>query len=454
MKFARTLSRFIIGITFILSGFLKAVDPTGGALKIDEYLKAFHLGFLDFISMPAGILLSAAEFVIGMCILKGIMMKLFSKITLGFVSFFTLLTLYSALFNPVQDCGCFGEAFHLTNWETFFKNVVLLSCALLIFWQRDKFTPIATPKWKYIYIGFYTAFILCVSFYALRHLPQIDFGVFKSGTLVAANDAAQPEHEYETVFTYSKDGQEKLFTLENLPDSTWTFVSADTKLVSVSSYSGSGAELILKNPDGVYVTEEILGNEGPMFLLSVYNCKKIERVLAKDISLAKDIKDLYEAAVANGARFYILSGNSLEDTEKIFPCEEELVPDSLSVRVPVLYTDYKSALSLNRSNGGLTYINNGTVIKKWSRYEYPSDIAVMVDHDSEIIAAQETTKELLFVEITLVAIFMLILINRLISRRLYAKWLQKKKASQEESADCTPKHSKLLNMRSGGYECA
>ena len=409
MKFARTLSRFIIGITFILSGFLKAVDPTGGALKIDEYLKAFHLGFLDFISMPAGILLSAAEFVIGVCILKGIMMKLFSKITLGFVSFFTLLTLYSALFNPVQDCGCFGEAFHLTNWETFFKNVVLLSCALLIFWQRDKFTPIATPKWKYIYIGFYTAFILCVSFYALRHLPQIDFGVFKSGTLVAANDAAQPEHEYETVFTYSKDGQEKLFTLENLPDSTWTFVSADTKLVSVSSHSGSGAELILKTPDGVYVTEEILGNEGPMFLLSVYNYKKIEKHLLKEIGA------LYNDAVESGARFFILSGNS------------EFVEGD----VPVLYTDYKSTLSLNRSNGGLTYLNDGTVIKKWSRYEYPSDLAAVVGEDSEITAAGETTKELLFVEITLVAILLLIFISRFVSRKFYQIWLQKKEASGE-----------------------
>jgi uncharacterized membrane protein YphA (DoxX/SURF4 family) len=435
MKLARTLSRLIMGITFILSGFLKAIDPTGGALKIDEYLKAFHMGFLDFISMPAGVLLSAAEFIIGVCILKGIMMRLFSKIALGFVSFFTLLTLYSALFNPVQDCGCFGEAFHLTNWETFFKNLVLLACALLIFWQRDKFRPIATPKWTYIYLGFYTAFILGVSFYALRYLPQIDFGIFKPDTILAANDAARQEHEYETVFTYSKEGVEKQFTLENLPDSTWAFVSADTKLLSISSDSGSGTELILKNKDGIYVTDEVLGDEGPMFMLSVYNCKKIERALAKDISLAKDIKDLHEAAVANGARFYILSGNSLEDTEKIFPCEEELVPDSLSVRVPVLYTDYKSALSLNRSNGGLTYINDGTIIKKWSRREYPSDIAGTVGQDSEIIDAREKTKELLFVEITLVAILLLILISRIASRQLYIKWFQKKKASQEESAD-------------------
>ncbi|MBR4882778.1 MAG: hypothetical protein IKU18_02745 [Bacteroidales bacterium] len=391
-----------------MSGFLKAVDPTGGALKIDEYLKAFHLGFLDFVSMPAGILLSAAEFVIGVCILKGIMMRLFSKITLGFVSFFTLLTLYSALFNPVQDCGCFGEAFHLTNWETFFKNVVLMVCALLIYWQRDKFKPIATPKWKYIYIGFYTAFIFGVSICALRYLPPIDFGIFKTGTLVAANEAVQAEHEYETVFTYSKEGQEKQFTLENLPDSTWTFVSADTKLVSVSSYSGAGAELILKTGDGVYVTEEILGDEGPMFLLSVYDYKKIDK------GLLRKIKVLYERAVSNGARFYILSGNSE------YPEGD----------VPVLFTDYKSTLSLNRSNGGLTYLNDGTVIKKWSRYEYPSDLAAVVGEDSEITAAGETTKELLFVEITLVAIFLLVLISRFVS-----KWLYKKSRSEDQLSD-------------------
>ena len=414
MKFVRTLSRLIIGITFILSGFLKAVDPTGSALKIDEYLKAFHLGGLDFISMPAGILLSAAEFLIGVCIFKGIMMRLFSKITLGFVSFFTLLTLYSALFNPVQDCGCFGEAFHLTNWETFFKNVVLLVCALVIYWQRDKFKPIASAGWKYVYIAFYAALILGISFDALRHLPRIDFGTFKSGTVLGSGEVAQPEHEYETVFTYSKEGVEKQFTLENLPDSTWTFVSADTKLVSVSSYSGAGAELILKTGDGVYVTDEILGDEGPMFLLSVYDYKKI------DAPLVDKIKALYGAATANGARFYILSGNSPEDLSAGF-AESGL---------PVLFTDYKSTLSLNRSNGGLTYLNDGAVIKKWSRHKYPSDIAAVIGEDSEIMAAGESTKELLFVEITLVAIFLLVLISRFVS-----KWIYKKSRSEDQLSD-------------------
>lgn len=429
MQFLRAISRFIIGVTFILSGFFKAVDPTGGALKIDEYLKAFHLGFLDFISMPAGILLSAAEFLIGVCILKGIKMNLFSKITLGFVSFFTLLTLYSAIFNPVQDCGCFGEAFHLTNWETFFKNVVLLVCALVIYWQRDKFKPIATTGWKYVYIFFYAALILGISFYALRYLPQIDFGTFKSGTLIAVSDAAQPEHEYETVFTYSKEGVEKQFTLENLPDSTWTFVSADTKLVSVSSYTSPRAELILKTADGVYVTQDILEAEGPLFLLSAYNYRDI------DSTLAQQINALYADATVNGARFFILSGNSPEETEMVFPSVEDTAAEFDESSIPVLYTDYKSTLSLNRSNGGLTYLYDGAVVKKWSRNEYPANIGEILNEEPEIVAAGETTKELLFVEITLVAILLLILISRSISKQLYNKWLKKKEASQEESAD-------------------
>ena len=411
MLFFRAISRFIVGVTFILSGFLKAVDPTGVALKIDEYLKAFHLGGLDFISMPAGILLSAAEFLIGVCILKGIKMNLFSKITLGFVSFFTLLTLYSAMFNPVQDCGCFGEAFHLTNWETFFKNVVLLVCALVIYWQRDKFKPIATSGWKYVYIFFYVAFILGISLDALRNLPRIDFGTFKSGTVLTSGDVAQPEHEYETVFTYSKDGVEKQFTLDNLPDSSWTFVSTETKLVSVSSYSGHSAELVFKTEDGVYITEEILEAGGPMFLLSVYNYKNIDSTLVDEINV------LYEAATAAGARFYILSGNSPED--------------SACAGIPVLYADYKSTLSLNRSNGGLVYLNDGMVAKKWSRWNYPSDIEEVVNEEPEIVAAGETTKELLFVEITLVAIFLLVLISRFVSRKFYSIWLQKKEASGE-----------------------
>ena len=115
MKLIRAICRFAFGILFVLSGFLKAVDPVGTSLKFKEYFGALHLDFLDFLSIPCGILLTSAEFLVGVAILKGLRIQLFSKIALGFISFFTLLTLWIAIANPVSDCGCFGEALHLST---------------------------------------------------------------------------------------------------------------------------------------------------------------------------------------------------------------------------------------------------------------------------------------------------------------------------------------------------
>lgn len=411
MRYLRAICRFAVGIVFILSGFLKAIDPIGNSLKIDEYLGAFHLGFMDFISLPAGILLAAAEFLIGACILKGIKIRLFSLIALIFISFFTLLTLYSAIFNPVQDCGCFGEAIHLSNWETFFKNLVLLGCITVIYLQRDKFLPIATPRWKYIYIGGYSTFILGISIYALMFLPQMDFGIFKSGTNLVSSALAQPEHEYETVFIYAKDGKEQIFTLDNLPDSTWSYVSTDTKLISASSYTQGNAELILRNRDRIYVTDEILGSDKPVFMLSVYKNKK---VTGREIGKIMAIRD---SVLSAGAVFYILSGISPEELDGVFAStamQEFLIYETL-------YTDYKSVLSLNRSNLGLTYINNGTVVSKWSKSGSPSEFSKLLDEDPEVVSANITIKEHLFAEITLLFILFLVAIIRFISRRIYNK---------------------------------
>ncbi|MEF9986533.1 MAG: DoxX family membrane protein [Bacteroidales bacterium] len=138
MHILRAISRVLIGAVFILSGFFKAIDPIGGGLKIKEYLAAFHLGFIDFMDIPFAIMLAVAEFIIGVSILKGLRMKFFAIAVFWFMLFFTMLTLYSAIYNPVKDCGCFGEAVHLTNWQTFYKNIVLILAAWILYLQRNR----------------------------------------------------------------------------------------------------------------------------------------------------------------------------------------------------------------------------------------------------------------------------------------------------------------------------
>lgn len=411
MRLLRAICRVVFGILFVLSGFLKAIDPIGSALKIKEYLGAFHLSAIDFISIPGAILLSTAEFIVGVAILKGLRLKLFSKIALGFISFFTLLTLFIYIFNPVSDCGCFGEAIHLSNKATFIKNLVLLAAALVIFFQRNKVIPIAKPKVEWGYLIAYGALIIALQGYSLRNIPQIDFGLYKAGTDLMATQQANQEREYETTFIYAKDGKEETFTINDLPDSTWTFVDARTVLVSGAAEDAS-VNFSFMDAEGNSVGNEIVSNPGPVFFISIYNARALsEKAVERIIELA----DILHAL---DLKLYIISANSTEETEALFAPYENIA----GYKYEILYADYKAVISFNRSSGGLTYVNNGIIIEKWARGNYPSDsLDRILLKDPEVVMAQAQIREHLFAEISLFVILCLIMIIRFFSKIFYRR---------------------------------
>ena len=414
MRFLRAISRFLTGAVFILSGFLKIIDPVGFGLKISEYLTAFHLGWLAPLSVCMGIVLSAAEFIIGVCVLKGIKMRFFTLLALVFISFFTLLTFVSALWNPVSDCGCFGEAVHLTNWETFFKDVVLLACAVLIYVQRNKFKPIADSFWEIVYLCVYGALIVGIAVYSLMNLPLIDFGAYKAGTDLEASVGVGAEREYETTFIYSKDGREQEFDIDNIPDSTWQFVDARTVLVKAAGREDGLIDFALKNRDGEYVTEEILNSPDPVFFISLYK-KETPRIAER----ASRLRDLLKR-IAPSASVYLINGNSMEETDPSEGQPEEAVP--------VLYTDYKTALTLNRSNGGLTYLSKGMIVDKWACGNYPfRKLEKLLAADPDIVTARVVIREQLSAEFFLLLVFFMILIVRFFSKRIYIRSLVRRR---------------------------
>ena len=415
MRLLRAICRVIFGILFVLSGFLKAIDPIGSALKIKEYLGAFHLSAIDFISIPSAILLSTAEFIVGVAILKGLRLKLFSKIALGFISFFTLLTLFIYIFNPVSDCGCFGEAIHLSNKATFIKNLVLLAAALVIFFQRNRVTPIAKPKVEWGYLIAYGALIIALQGYSLRNIPQIDFGLYKAGTDLIATQQANQEREYETTFIYTKDGKEETFTINNIPDSTWTFVDAKSVLVN-GAVEDASVNFSFIDGEGNSVGNEIVSTPGPVFFISIYNARalghhSVEKIMA-----------LAETLYHNNLKLYIISANSVEETEQLFSPYISLLGEEFEI----LYADYKAVISFNRSSGGLTYVNNGIIVEKWARGNYPTgSIDEILAEDPEIITAQAQISEHLFAEISLFVILCLIMIIRFFSKIFYRRRIAK-----------------------------
>lgn len=399
-----TLYRIIPGIVFIFSGFMKAADPVGTALKIDEYLAAFHLSFFDFLSLPVAVVLSGAEFVIGISLLKGINIKRVAPLSLVLISFFTLLTLYAAIFNPVKECGCFGEALRLSNVASLCKNIVLLLFVVMAFINRDKYSPIALPFMERIYTYCYCAFIFLISLWSVLYIPQVDFTPLKVGTDLEEALPEEIEREFQTTFIYSKDGREEEFGLENLPDSTWNFVAANTVQISGRSANDPSANFVLKDGDGNYVTEQILSEEGPLFFISIYNGARTGEKYRKRVA------ELCDTLMAHGRPLYAVTG----DADIAWDLEN----------VPLLFTDYKTSLSLNRSNGGLVEISDKTIIAKWGRIDFPTErVSELLKKDPEVVSANKVIGEQLFIELSFIIIFALVFVVRYISKRYYLKYL-------------------------------
>lgn len=237
MKIIRNFARLVVGITFVFSGFVKVIDPLGSAYKFADYFTAMHLDFMIDGALFFAIIMSAAELVIGIALVFNLIPKLASLGVLLFMSFFTPLTLWLAVANPVSDCGCFGDAIILTNWQTFYKNIVLLILAIIIFVYRSKYKSNYQPAFQWILVSLSIIISVGLSIYCLRNLPIIDFRPYHIGANISESMTI-PENQkdnkdiYESVFIYENNGVKKEFKDTELPtDTTWKFVDAVHKLV-------------------------------------------------------------------------------------------------------------------------------------------------------------------------------------------------------------------------------
>ena len=332
---------FITGLVFFIGGILKLMDPVGAGLVMAEYMDFLHLKFLAFASKPLGVAFALAETIIGTALITGVWRKISGIAALAFQGFFTLLTLLLVIFNPEMDCGCFGEAIHLTHMETFLKNIVLyfLLCAYF-FPVKLLGTPL---KHKYVPFAVVTASILAFTVYSWMYIPLVDYTDYKSGALLktAETDSETDADLYEAVFIYEKDGKEEAFELEHLPDSTWNFVRTATE--KIADYDTEGLiDLSFYNEDGEYM--DSLAADGRVMVVSVYDTDISDRRW-------KEISEFIHNAEETGFKTLLLVSDSFET----------------SVEIPDTYiADYKTLLAMNRSNGGVTYFSDGYLIRKWA----------------------------------------------------------------------------------------
>ncbi len=358
--------RFLLGATFVFSGFVKAIDPIGTQYKLQDYLSAISMGGFvpDIVTLLASLALATLEFSLGVFVLFAIRRHLVSKIIVAFMVVMTLITLWIALFNPVEDCGCFGDALRLTNTETLLKNIVLLAASAVLAWKPLQMYRFLTRSTQWIAINYTILFVLLLSAHCLYHLPLIDFRPYhigmniKKGMEIPAN---APQPEFDTTFILQKNGVKKEFTLDNYPDSSWQFVDSKT-VQTKEGYVPPIHDFSIQKPNGDDITDSVLTAKGYVFLLVSPHLEQADDSNFGDIDL------LYEYCQEQKIPFYCLTASGKKDINHW--------ADITGAEYPFCFTDETTLKTIIRSNPGLLLLKNGTIIRKWSHNDLPSSASL------------------------------------------------------------------------------
>ncbi|MDR3057813.1 MAG: DoxX family protein [Prevotella sp.] len=372
IKILVEISRIILGVTFIFSGFVKAVDPFGTAYKIEDYFAAFNLSSLSFLSLPGSVLQSIVEFAMGACMLFGLYRKWNSRLTLVVMIFMTILTLYLAIADPVDDCGCFGDALIITNWQTFYKNIVLLICSIIVFRYCERISNLFTGKTYWLAFLYIFIFIGLFAFRNYLYDPLFDFRPYKIGSDIPElmNVEDGKGREEKSFLVYAKDGVEKEFTEDNYPweDSTWVFVRMDTKVIKEGEKPVINDFLINKlvfNAEKTEVetqldiTQEILSDSNYVFLMITPS------LTTMDMSYLSGFEDVENYAKDHGYEFLCVTASA---TDEIMQWSKDN-----TINFDFCAADGRMLKTVIRSNPGLILLKNGVVVNKWADIDVPGE---------------------------------------------------------------------------------
>ncbi len=365
MKIIRNVSRILMGLVFLFSGFVKAVDPMGSKFKFDDYFMAFGMEWLIPFSLVFGILLSTLEFVTGFGLISNLFTRFFAWVTLLFMVFFTGLTFILALTNPVTDCGCFGDAIVLTNWETFYKNLIFLIPTIHLFIVRNKYNNRFGKLGSGIQLAFITIVTLIVSNYSLNNLPLVDYRPYRVGQNLVLNakehPAGAPQAKFETNLLYEKNGERQMFELSNLPDSTWQWVETINHQIS-EGYLPPVKNFYLTDLDGSNYTDFVLRRDEQVLMAVVLDLSMLTQ---EQIDFYNQIS---VQCLTNEIYFVMLTST---DQSFVTKYREQHLPT-----FKILNADPITLKTMIRSDGGFILSYKGTVLKKWHRDKFPDVLNV------------------------------------------------------------------------------
>lgn len=385
----RRFCAFVLGAVFLISGILKLMDPVGSEFIMKSYFSFLHIGFMDFSAKFFGVAFALTEAVLGAALMSGVWRKVVGIAVVALTTFFTLLTLVLLIFNPVMDCGCFGEAIHLTHLQTFVKNVILCAlCCGAFIPMRELDRPV---KVKYVSFALTACSLVALLIYSLVALPLKDYTAFHPGAMLQAAADEQYKDFSEPEFIYEKDGVTQAFSLDALPDSSWNFVDSRIRQDDFAA----GTVLTLTDDAGEYC--DSLATKGNVLVVSAYRKLSAGRI--------EGIESLVADARAAGLTPIVLVPS--DDVLAAASEKHAALEDGL-----VYYSDYKTLATLNRSNGGATWISDGQIVRKWSYTLRPSSekLSAALAEDPTALALETQSKGSLALQSFLLYIFAVLLL--------------------------------------------
>lgn len=342
--------RVIIGAVFVLSGFVKGVDPWGSFIKIGEYFTVWGWDVPRSLITCGAFALGAYEFVWGMLLLLGCYRRASVWLLTLMMAVMLPLTLYIAIYSPVDDCGCFGDFIILSNTATFVKNLFITAGLIYLLYYNKRVAGLFIPYVQWIVGGLVTLYILTIELYGYNIQPLIDFRQFAQGTSLIqeedSSDDAQEEQVTVYEYIYAKDGREETFTIDSLPDSTWTFVGRH--LVSGGEMKTDGFTIV---EDGEDITAEVIDTEAGQFIVTIPDISIV------DPSYTYPINELNDFIIGRGGSLIALIDSNEEGVEHW--------KDISMATYPIYLADPKMLKELARGNAALVYLDKGVV--KWKR---------------------------------------------------------------------------------------
>jgi len=355
-KFFDQFSRYFVGTLFIFSGLIKLNDPIGTQIKMEEYFEVFAADFGSFFnyfipwSLEIGMIMIVLEVALGVAILVFWRMKWTGWILLLLMVFFTFLTFYSAYFNKVTDCGCFGDAIKLTPWQSFTKDVVLMAFVFHLFWYKHAYVPaLRTREGDGLVIGI-VLLSLFLGVRAINHLPFIDFRAYRVGNNIPQQMLPQEQPIIEYVF--EKDGKE-VKSQKYLSEGGYKYISS--KVLNEDKTKPKITDYSVTSPEGEDKTAYTF--EGNKLIIVLFN---VDKASAKNISVIRELIQKLEGKVD----CLILTASSNDGIEK-FRHENQLA-------IPYYFSDATVLKTVIRSNPGIALWQNGNVLGNWHHNDTPS----------------------------------------------------------------------------------